>query len=84
MKNAAQIKVFILLALRRTHGEPLPERTLISAVKISHANISDDEVRSLISDLEVEQFISGNTDDLTEMKQWVLTQKGTARANQLS
>lgn len=83
MKNIANIKVFVLLALRRTNGQPLAEDVLIQTVKLSHPALSDDEVRVIISDLESEGYISGSTDDLTETRLWTLTVKGIARATQL-
>jgi len=44
---------------------------------------SMDEVRTLLSDMEAEGWISAHTDSLTEKRQWVLTSKGMARAVQL-
>lgn len=78
-------KPFVLRALRRMDGTPFPEDSLVQSVQIAfpHPAPSMDEVRTLLSDMEAEGWISAHTDTLTDARQWVLTPKGTARAVQL-
>lgn len=78
-------KPFVLRALRRMDGTPFPEDSLVQSVQIAfpHPVPSMDEVRTLLSDMEAEGWISAHTDGLTGARQWVLTPKGTARAVQL-
>jgi hypothetical protein len=81
----ADTKLFVLRALRRMDGTPFPEESLIQSVQVAfpHPVPSMDEVRTLLSDMEADGWISAHTDSLTGKRQWVLTSKGTARAVQL-
>lgn len=79
------VRPFVLRALRRMDGTPFPEESLAHSVQLGfpNENLSLDEIRTLLSDMEAEGWISGHTDQLTGARQWVLTPKGTARAVQL-
>lgn len=79
------IRVFILRALRRMNGQPFPEETLAQSVQIAFPaqTPSLDEVRTALSDLEADGYLSAHTDELTQVRLWTLTPKGNARAVQL-
>jgi hypothetical protein len=79
------VRPFVLRALRRMDGTPFPEESLAQSVQLAfpHPAPSMDEVRTLLSDMEADGWISAHTDTLTDARHWVLTPKGTARAVQL-
>jgi hypothetical protein len=81
----ADIRIFILRALRRMNGQPMPETTLVASVQTAfpHQTPSMCECQSHLSDLESEGYLSASTEELTQSRVWVLTTKGTARAVQL-
>ena len=77
------IRPFLLRALRRMNGQPFPEPALIDSVSVAFPNPpSHDEVRTELSDLEAQGYVSAHTDDLTRVRLWTLTPKGQARAVQ--
>lgn len=79
------IRPFILRALRRMDGTPFPEESLAQSVQLAfpHETPSLDEVRTVLSDMESEGWLSAHNDSLTKVRQWTLTTKGLARAVQL-
>jgi hypothetical protein len=80
-----QIRPFILRALRRMSGIPMPQDTLTASIQMAFPaqTPSRAECMSTLSDMESEGFIIAITDDLTQSRQWSLTSKGAARAAQL-
>ena len=81
MKNVAQIRTLILSALRRFHGEPAPESTLLATLATAHS-ITQSEALAFVRDMEIDGYISGTTDELTSTRYWALTTKGQIKANQ--
>jgi hypothetical protein len=79
------IRPFVLRALRRMDGIPFPEESLVQSVQTAfpHETPSLDEVRTVLSDMESEGWLSAHSDALTKARQWTLTSKGQARAVQL-
>lgn len=78
-------RIFVLRALKRMAGMPMPETTLVASVQSAFPGQtpSHDEVRSLLGDLEADGYVSAITDELTQSRVWTLTTKGAARAVQL-
>jgi hypothetical protein len=79
------IRPFVLRALRRMDGIPFAEESLAQNVQLAfpHETPSLDEVRTVLSDMESEGWLSAHNDALTRTRQWTLTSKGLARAVQL-
>lgn len=80
MNAHGQIRLFILEALDRTSGDPMPESALVTSVQLAHRHLhaSLDDVRSVILTLEADGLLSGTRDPVTEQTLWVLTPKGTS------
>lgn len=85
MNSVADIKRFILRALCRLDGLPLPEEQLVAAVNggfTPRPLLSD--VKDAIRGLESDGFTQGTQDDLDESRvTWTLTDKGRHKAKQL-
>ena len=81
----AAIKPFVLRALRRMDGQPFPESSLVQTVQLAFPadNLSLDETKAVLGDMEAAGFLSAHKDELTNVRLWTLTAKGVARANQL-
>ena len=77
-----QIKKFILQALLRMSGLPMPEKALNSAVQeVFDCGLAD--VATARRELEEDGFISQHKDSVTERVTWGLTEKGELKAKQL-
>lgn len=79
MRNP-EITKFLLEAIDRCGGEPMPESALVQSAQLAyrhrHPTVSDLEAE--IARLESERYLSITTDDLTGQRLVVLTAKGTA------
>lgn len=85
MRTDAQFRQFALRALRQSDGNPLPDYTLRSSIRMAFPNVTltDGDLGVIIRDLDREGFISGTTVLLTGDTVWFLTPKGVNAANQL-
>ena len=83
MTTNQQMMVFLLRALRRMDGLPMPHDTLISTMTVAFPAATRTEVEVVAKDLEAEGYISAVTDLITG-KVWSLTTKGQSRAWQLA
>lgn len=80
----AELKVFILRALNRTEGLPLPDKLLVEAANGAMTpppTVGD--INAAKRELEIGGFIHGTTDDFDKTVSWTLTPKGQHKANQL-
>lgn len=78
--RSPEITKFMLEAVDRCGGEPMPEAALVQSAQLAyrhrHPSIADLEAE--IRRLESERYLSITTDDLTQQRLVVLTPKGTA------
>ncbi|HEV2207318.1 MAG TPA: hypothetical protein VG167_00970 [Verrucomicrobiae bacterium] len=84
MNPIPEIKRFILRALARTGGLPLPDSSLNDAVRqaiVPQPLLSD--VEQSKREMEADGFIGGSREDLDGTLTWTLTAKGTHKAKQL-
>jgi hypothetical protein len=81
----AKLKKFILEALLACDGVPMPETALVAhlqnASRPHRASVIECEVA--MKELEIEHWIAGLHDDLTQEKSFTLTEKGKHKAVQL-
>ncbi len=82
--KSREIKTFIIAALGRADGQPLPMGTLASSVRLAfpHLKPANAEVEAWARELEAEGYLAGLNDDLLGLV-WSLTPKGQLRAQQL-
>ena len=84
MNPVSEIKRFILRALNRAEGLPVPDDSLNAA--IGQAVVPrplQSDVNQAKRELEGSEFIQGKKDDLDGTLTWTLTSKGLHRAAQL-
>lgn len=74
----------ILLTLLACDGVPMPEDSLISAVRLTTREIlpTGDHVREALADVKNSRLVSGESDELIGTS-WTLTESGKHRARQL-
>jgi len=79
------MKIFILRALARMQGIPMPGAQLRQSLKdVLMPTPLDSEISGALGDLERDGFISGVRDDFDSTKvTWTLTTKGQHKASQL-
>lgn len=77
--DLAEIRPFVLKSVSRTGGNPLPDRTLKSGLRIAyrHVPMTESELDGIIKGLEAEGYLVGTTDPITRSTLWGLTHKGT-------
>lgn len=82
MSMVADIKRFILRALKPMEGQPMSELALDDAVRMQCAKAPmQHEITEARMDLEREGYIHGQRDDLDpNLNTWTLTPKGEHRA----
>lgn len=82
MKSKIEIKRFMLQAVSRFDGEPIPEIALIQSTQLAfcHDTHTLDDLKAIIAELESERYITGTVDQFTEQKLWTLTPKGQIQA----
>jgi len=84
MTEVKDIKRFLLRALARTDGLPMPESSLIQAAKdalVPRPLLSD--IEQAKRELEADGFTQGTRDELDGSVTWTLTTKGAHKAKQL-
>lgn len=83
MRNV--LKKFILLALNRCDGTPMPEAALVQATKLAArpGQPTDADVLDALKAVEADGYVTGVTDDITG-REWTLTTKGVLKARQLA
>ena len=79
-----QQRAFVLRALRRMQGIPMPNTTLVASVQTGFPaqTPSQAEVSALLADMEADGYLVAVNDDIAG-RVWTLTMKGTAKALQL-
>ena len=82
--QVGQIKRFILRALLKLEGAPMPGEALDQAVKETLApRPLQSDIELARRDLEEKKFILGTKDELDGNVSWSLTTKGELKAKQL-
>lgn len=78
MKADGQIRLFVLEALDRTSGEPMPEGALIASIQLAHRhlNVLRTDAREVILGMEADGLVSATRDEVTQQVLYVLTPKG--------
>jgi Fe2+ or Zn2+ uptake regulation protein len=79
----AEIRVFILQALRAAGGQPMSEPAVVAAVQAAFPEALVSTVREVLRMLERDGFVAAVEDELTGLVNYGLTQKGEMRAAQL-
>ena len=79
-----EIAVFVIQAVQRCSGTPLPDTTLRAAMRLGfpHLRLTEEEIGTVIRDVEVQGWITGGHDELLGL-QWAITPRGELRAGQL-
>jgi Fe2+ or Zn2+ uptake regulation protein len=79
----AEIRVFILQALRAAGGQPMSEPAVVAAVQAAFPEALVSTVREVLRMLERDGFVAAVEDELTGLVNYGLTRKGEMRAAQL-
>jgi hypothetical protein len=84
MSPIPEIKRFVLRALNRTEGLPMPDDTLDDAVRRAVVPVPlKSDIQQAKHELEESDFIQGKKDELDGQVTWSLTGKGQHKAAQL-
>lgn len=84
MTARAQLKIFMLRALARMDGLPMPQDSLLeSARQAVSPRPALAEAEAACRELELDSYVSGARDDVTSVMSWTLTEKGRHKAQQL-
>lgn len=83
--NGAAIRVFVVRAIDRCNGQPIPQETLADAVRLAfpHLRAPADLLGTALRDLETSGHLAQGTQDLTGDTLWALTDRGRITAAQL-
>jgi hypothetical protein len=79
----AEIKIFLLRALREAGGQPMTEPALVAAAQAVYPECLVSTVREALRGLESDGYLAAVPDDLTGLVNYGLTRRGTVRAAQL-
>ena len=88
MNTKAEIKQFILRALKRMDGAPMPDVSLIESVSTAVRDAAGkrplvSDINASVRELELGGYIHGDEDELDKSVSWTLTPKGLHKAKQL-
>jgi DNA-binding MarR family transcriptional regulator len=85
MNLNALISTAILRALDRCDGVPMPEESLLAAVRLmlSSDRPTNADILRALKRLEADGYVRGMTDELAGEHTWTLTDKGKHRAAEL-
>lgn len=79
----AELRIFILRALRATGGQPMSEPAVVAAAQAVFPEALVSTVRETLRALETEGYLAAVEDELTGLVNYGLTRKGEMRAAQL-
>jgi predicted deacetylase len=79
-----QLLLSLLSVLQACDGLPMPESTLLTAVRLHSRPRQPSQADTLdaLHELETKGYAEAFTDDLTEERTWTLTNKGAHKARQ--
>lgn len=77
-REMGQVRMFVLRALDRCNGQPMPDSTLADTVSLAfpHLGPMEDWTHQAIQDLATQGRIAAIVREVDEMTLWVLTDKG--------
>lgn len=80
--NGGAIQVFVVRAIDRCNGQPIPEETLRDAVRMAFPHVPEggELLRSSLAALAAGGYVASGTQDLTGDTLWTLTDKGRLHA----
>ncbi len=81
--NGGAVRIFVIRAIDRCNGQPIPESTLEDAVRMAfpHNPKAATSLGAELASLAAAGYVSSGTQDLTGDTLWTLTDKGRLHAS---